>query len=136
MTTSKLIFCFYVSLTRDSFFTKSTLEELQLIDNHPQYFDFKSAIVQQVVYNSLLKAQKISLHKKVAFWFEDRFKIQEAGHYYPILGYHYHQAGLVKEAVHYYMKVVQSFLCFFFDKFFFKTRLVNIHVKLILQRKL
>jgi len=65
---------------------------------------FKHIITQEVAYETLLFAQRRQLHRAVALWYERTFggdadqPAREAPEsplapYYPLLAYHYHQAG-------------------------------------------
>jgi len=73
---------------------------------------FKHIITQEVAYETLLFAQRRQLHRAVALWYEHTFgdgsgQPTEEGSesplapYYPLLVYHYHQAGDKDRERHY-----------------------------------
>jgi class 3 adenylate cyclase/predicted ATPase len=86
---------------------RNYLEELTRLDLTPLEapepeltYIFKHIITQEVAYETLLFAQRRQLHRSVAQWYERRFGAPTAdaltaplAPYYPLLVYHWHQAG-------------------------------------------
>lgn len=61
---------------------------------------FKHVITQEVVYRSLLFAQRHELHRAVAEWYEQRYAAELQSHY-ALLAYHWQQAEVIDKTVHY-----------------------------------
>jgi tetratricopeptide (TPR) repeat protein len=98
---------------------KAYLDDLTLLDLTPLEapepeltYIFKHIITQEVAYETLLFAQRRQLHRAVARWYERTFG-DDAGRpveegpesslapYYPLLVYHWHQAGDKDRERHY-----------------------------------
>ena len=79
------------------------LEHADLIrersDPDLEYF-FKHALTQDVAYEGLLKRERVELHARAARAIEVQFA-DRLGEVTETLAYHYTEAGLVEEAVHY-----------------------------------
>jgi tetratricopeptide (TPR) repeat protein len=79
------------------------LEHADLIrersDPDLEYF-FKHALTQDVAYEGLLKKERVELHARAARAIEEQFA-DRLGEVTETLAYHYTEAGLVDEAVHY-----------------------------------
>ena len=79
------------------------LEHADLIrersDPDLEYF-FKHALTQDVAYEGLLKKERVELHARAARAIEEQFA-DRLGEVTETLAYHYTEAGLVEEAVHY-----------------------------------
>ena len=79
------------------------LEHADLIrersDPDLEYF-FKHALTQDVAYEGLLKKERVELHARAARAIEEQFT-DRLGEVTETLAYHYTEAGLIEEAVHY-----------------------------------
>jgi class 3 adenylate cyclase/tetratricopeptide (TPR) repeat protein len=64
---------------------------------------FKHALMQDVVYNSLLRKDRRLLHARVAAIMEATFA-ERIGEFYETVAYHYRQSGDARKAVEYLMK--------------------------------
>jgi len=96
---------------------KTYLEDLMRLDLTPLEapepeltYVFKHIITQEVAYETLLFAQRRQLHRSVAHWYERKFgeemPVADAlssslAPYYPLLVYHWHQAGDEGRECHY-----------------------------------
>ncbi|MEE8392086.1 MAG: hypothetical protein V3S14_15000 [Anaerolineae bacterium] len=54
---------------------------------------FKSTLIRDAAYESLLRAQRATTHLEVADYLEDFFGLETLSPYYGVLAYHYRQAG-------------------------------------------
>lgn len=61
---------------------------------------FKHVITQEVVYNLMSFAQRQSLHRVVAEWYEQRYA-QDLSPYYALLAHHWGRCGTVEREIHY-----------------------------------
>lgn len=61
---------------------------------------FKHVIIQEVVYNLLLFAQRRELHRAVAEWYEETYAADLSG-YYPLLAHHWYKAEAYGRAIDY-----------------------------------
>lgn len=61
---------------------------------------FKHSITHDVVYQSLVPAQRRRLHEAVAAWYEERYAVNLAP-YYSLLAYHYGRAGRSERELYY-----------------------------------
>ncbi|MBN1955469.1 MAG: AAA family ATPase [Anaerolineae bacterium] len=81
-----------------------TLERLGLTQLERRVPDleyiFKHSITQDVVYQSLVMAQRRRLHQAVASWYEERYAANLAP-YYSLLAYHYGRAELDEHELYY-----------------------------------
>lgn len=64
---------------------------------------FKHIITQEVAYNLLLFAQRRSLHRAIAEWYEG-FYIRDLVTFYPALAHHWKQADVPQKAIEYLEK--------------------------------
>ena len=84
--------------------TKSTEPELEYI--------FKHALMQDVVYNGLLKKERLEIHQRIGTAIERLFA-DRLIEFYEILSYHYEKSGSAKKAVYYFMKAGEKSLAKF-----------------------
>ncbi|MCK5599364.1 tetratricopeptide repeat protein [bacterium] len=63
-------------------------------------YKFKHILIQEVVYNSILKKVKSGLHLKIAEWIE-RTHEGDLASFYDLLGYHFERGGEYNRAVKY-----------------------------------
>ncbi len=70
---------------------------------------FKHVITQEVAYGLLLYAQRQSLHRGVAEWYEQAYDKDLSGSY-PLLAYHWRNAGDLANAVNYLEKAAEEAL--------------------------
>ena len=70
---------------------------------------FKHVITQEVAYGLLLYAQRQSLHHGVAEWYEQAYDKDLSGSY-PLLAYHWRNAGNLTKAVNYLEKAAEEAL--------------------------
>lgn len=70
---------------------------------------FKHAITQEVAYGLLLYAQRQSLHRGVAEWYEQAYN-QDLSGSYPLLAYHWRNAGNFAKTVEYLEKAAEAAL--------------------------
>ena len=68
-------------------------------------YTFRHIMLQEVTYQTLLFAQRRTLHRFIAAWYEMEYADQEAllSSYYPLLVHHYHYADEQKQECHYAM---------------------------------
>ncbi len=80
-------------------------QELTILDTpEPDVsYLFKHIITQEVAYNLLLFAQRRSLHRAIAEWYEGYF-VRDIATYYPVLAHHWKQADVPQKAVEYLEK--------------------------------
>src|SRR5262249_37396799 len=69
-------------------------------------YTFKHALVRDTAYDSLLKSRRQELHSKIARVLEERFPTTKDTEP-ELLAYHYTEAGLLDEAVGYWIKAGQ-----------------------------
>ena len=72
-------------------------------------YSFKHAITHQVVYNLLLYAHRRDLHTRVAEWHE-RTHVNDLSPFYPLLAYHWQQAGANARTIEYLEKAGEQAL--------------------------
>ena len=70
---------------------------------------FKHVITQEVVYNGLLKKERLRMHEKVAVAIEELFHDRRP-EFYEVLAYHYKQGQSVKKAINYLVKSAEKCL--------------------------
>ncbi|HSH01512.1 MAG TPA: AAA family ATPase [Anaerolineae bacterium] len=70
---------------------------------------FKHKLIQEVTYQAMLSSQRRQLHQTVAAWLEENYRSELAAHY-PLLAYHWQEAGAIKRAVDYLYKAGQESL--------------------------
>jgi class 3 adenylate cyclase/tetratricopeptide (TPR) repeat protein len=80
-------------------------QELTILDTpDPEVsYLFKHIITQEVAYNLLLFAQRRSLHRAIAEWYEGSF-VRDIITYYPVLAHHWKQADVPQKAIEYLEK--------------------------------
>jgi predicted ATPase len=77
----------------------TALQRAQLIQERGRAPDlgmeycFKSNLIRDAAYESLLSAQRVAYHLKVAEYLEGLFRLEALTPYYGVLAYHYRQAG-------------------------------------------
>ncbi|EFA75214.1 hypothetical protein PPL_11288 [Heterostelium album PN500] len=59
-----------------------------------QYYGFKSPLLQEAMYNSLLPAQRHSLHQKIAKWIEETYTADELTSYNELLADHWSKTDM------------------------------------------
>lgn len=62
---------------------------------------FKHIVTQEVVYSLMTFAQRRQLHRNTAVWYEQA-RERDQSRFYPLLAYHWHQAGVTEKAITYY----------------------------------
>ncbi len=62
---------------------------------------FKSPLIRDAAYDSLLSAQRASAHLQIAQYLEQRFDPQARASYFGALAYHYHHAGHMDKELFY-----------------------------------
>ena len=87
---------------------RGSLEHLERLDITPRHapepdlaYIFKHAILQEVVYGSLLFAQRHELHRAVAEWYESAFPL-DLEPFYPLLAHHWESAQAPVQALAYF----------------------------------
>ncbi|MBK8932284.1 MAG: AAA family ATPase [Chloroflexi bacterium] len=68
---------------------------------------FKHLVTQEVVYNLMTFAQRQQLHRRTAVWYENN-QSGDLSLIFPLLAYHWQQAGDVEKAVTYYEKAGEN----------------------------
>eukprot|EP01133_Synstelium_polycarpum_P016104 gene16104-19161_t len=63
-------------------------------DDWSQYYTFKSPLLQESLYNTLLLSQRQSLHLKIAKWIEDTYTRPDMPHYTMMLSEHWSKTDL------------------------------------------
>jgi len=77
----------------------TALQRTQLIQergrapNLGMEYSFKSNLIRDAAYDSLLSAQRVAYHLQVAEYLEEFFGLETIASYYGVLAYHYRQAG-------------------------------------------
>jgi class 3 adenylate cyclase/tetratricopeptide (TPR) repeat protein len=89
------------------------LVQLDLLRVRPQLqdleYDFKHAIIQEVVYNGLLKKERQEIHERIGVAIEDFFQ-RRIGEFSETLAYHYRRGKSRQKAVDYLMQSGQKSL--------------------------
>lgn len=87
---------------------RGSLDQLERLDITPRHapepdlaYIFKHAIMQEVVYGSLLFAQRQELHRAVAEWFEAAYQ-PDLEPFYPLLAHHWESAQAPVQALAYF----------------------------------
>ena len=105
---------FYHSVLREVSRIQEDLEEslsdlcqidlirIHALDPEMEYI-FKHALMQDVVYGSLLKSDRRNIHERIALIME-RIFTERLGEFYETIAYHYSKAGNVEKAIDYLMK--------------------------------
>ncbi len=77
------------------------IHEQSLVPDLGMEYAFTPSLVRDVVYESLLSAQRVAYHIQVAEQIESTISLESRTPYHGLLAYHYHQAGdLNKELYH------------------------------------
>ncbi|MBN1261906.1 MAG: AAA family ATPase [Anaerolineae bacterium] len=71
-------------------------------------YAFQSNLMRDVVYESLLTAQRLSYHKITAEYAEQRFSGDELLSYAGVLAYHYNRAGDSMKELHYVLELAEQ----------------------------
>jgi len=91
----------------------NTLERLDLIKSNAgqpnAVYAFKHALIQEVVYNSLVRKQRQAIHERIGITLETLFR-QRISEFYETLAYHFTQARSTLKAVTYLMQSGQKTL--------------------------
>jgi tetratricopeptide (TPR) repeat protein/class 3 adenylate cyclase len=74
-------------------------------------YHFKHAIIQDVVYNLMLYAQRRTLHRTVAEWYERAYE-GDLSQFYSLLAYHWQQASNTTKALSYFEQAGEQALSF------------------------
>jgi class 3 adenylate cyclase len=91
----------------------TTLQRSQLIDERGRAPDlgmeyaFKSNLIRDAAYESLLSAQRASYHLRVAEYLEDLFGTESVALYYGVMAYHYRQAGRHRKELFYSLQAAE-----------------------------
>jgi DNA-binding SARP family transcriptional activator/predicted ATPase len=84
----------------------ASLLEAGLLYQQNTRFSFKHSLIQEATYGSLLRRKRQEVHARIAQILEERFP--ETGEAQPeLLAYHYTEAGLTEQAVHYWLQAGQ-----------------------------
>lgn len=70
-------------------------------DPHLAYL-FKHIVTREVAYGLMTYAQRQQLHENTAVWYETYVQDGDSARINPLLAYHWHEAGNITKAVHYY----------------------------------
>lgn len=71
-------------------------------------FQFKSALIQQIVYSSMVSKMREQLHARAAEWYVSEYGNRaDVGLYYPTIVYHYENASLPSEALQFSLKAAE-----------------------------
>ena len=77
-------------------------------------YAFKSTLIRDVAYDSLLSSQRVAYHLQIAEYLEKRFNTetltQYRALYYSALAYHYRQAGKLERELFYVLQMAQQAL--------------------------
>jgi len=71
-------------------------------------YTFKSSLLRDVVYDSLLKTQRMSYHRKIAEFLEGLLEARQWTPNYALLAHHYAGAGMVEKELHYTLKAAEQ----------------------------
>ncbi|MEK7989948.1 MAG: AAA family ATPase, partial [Thiotrichaceae bacterium] len=82
------------------------IDFLRITDNN-HYVQFKHELIQELAYQTLLRTQKVQLHRTMARWYE---KAADLKAYYNILAYHWENAEMPDKAIEYYEKAGEQAL--------------------------
>jgi tetratricopeptide (TPR) repeat protein len=92
----------------------TTLQRAQLIQERGRVLDlgmeyaFKSDLLRDAAYESLLSAQRVTYHLRVAEHLEDLFGLESLTPYYGLLAYHYRQAGRPRKELFYTLQAAEQ----------------------------
>jgi len=85
----------------------SGLQRLDLIKTRSIHTEleyiFKHALTQEVVYNGILKKERLEIHKRIGLVIEQLFQ-DRLPEFYETLAFHFKRSNSVSKAVHYLMK--------------------------------
>ncbi|GAM20109.1 hypothetical protein SAMD00019534_032840 [Acytostelium subglobosum LB1] len=86
--------------------TAPTTDRFLVEEDWNQYYGFKSPLLQEAMYNSLLVIQRHSLHQKIADWIEETYNSTEIACYNELLADHWSKTDLsinenLAKALHY-----------------------------------
>lgn len=71
-------------------------------------YDFRSALLYEVVYDGLLTSQRAAYHLQIAEYFETRLSAEVRSQYYSLLAHHYQHAGRPDREIDYVLKAARQ----------------------------
>ena len=92
----------------------TALQRAQLIQERGRAPDlgmeylFRSTLIRDAAYESLLSAQRVTYHLEVAEYLEDLFGIETLASYYGVLAYHYRQTGRPRKELFYTVQAAEE----------------------------
>jgi class 3 adenylate cyclase/tetratricopeptide (TPR) repeat protein len=92
----------------------TALQRVQLIDERGRVpelgmeYVFKSTLIRDAAYESLLSAQRAVYHLKVAAFLEDLLGLEISARHYGTLAYHYHQAANPRKELFYTVQAAEQ----------------------------
>jgi class 3 adenylate cyclase/predicted ATPase len=92
----------------------TSLQRSELISERSMFpilgmeYEFNSALIREVAYESLLNSQRIAAHRKVASYLERSSGLNGWAQYYGLIAYHYHHAGESRKELFYTLQAAEQ----------------------------
>ena len=92
----------------------TSLQRSELISERSMFpilgmeYEFNSALIREVAYDSLLNAQRTAAHRKAASYLEGRSGLNSWSQYYGLIAYYYHHAGEGRKELFYTLQAAEQ----------------------------